>query len=91
MHAPYCHLRPTQLYHIFPHCLIKDTIFEKVIKYQNCVLIFSKTLSETFLILRRIERDVIENVYCFFIVVPCILTTLKFFSPTNAPFYLTYI
>jgi hypothetical protein len=28
-----------------------------------CVLIFSTILSETFLILRRTERDVIKNVY----------------------------
>ena len=27
----------------------------------KCVLIFSKTFSETFLILRRTERDMIEN------------------------------
>jgi len=26
----------------------------------------------------------------FFIVAPCILITLKFFSPTNAPLYYTY-
>jgi len=29
-----------------------------------CVLIFSATLCETFLILRRIQRDKIINVYC---------------------------
>jgi hypothetical protein len=28
-----------------------------------CVLIFSTNLSETFLILKRNERDMIENVY----------------------------
>ena len=26
-HAPYCHLWPVQLYQIFPHCLINETIF----------------------------------------------------------------
>jgi len=28
-----------------------------------CVLVFSTTLSETFLILRRNERDIIKNIY----------------------------
>jgi hypothetical protein len=28
-HAPYCHLWPTPLYKIFPHYLIKGTIFDK--------------------------------------------------------------
>jgi len=35
---------------------------EKVIEHIMCVLIFSINLSETFLILRRTERDVIMNV-----------------------------
>jgi hypothetical protein len=29
------------------------------------------------------------NFFKFFVVVPCILITSKFFSPTNAPFYYT--
>ena len=32
-------------------------------KYETCVLILSKTLSETFFIPRRTERDTIKNVY----------------------------
>jgi len=28
-HAPYCHLWPVRLYSIFPHYLLKGTIFEK--------------------------------------------------------------
>jgi hypothetical protein len=35
----------------------------KNIEYEMCVLIFSTNLSETFLILRRNERDMIKNVY----------------------------
>jgi len=34
-----------------------------VIEHKMCVLIFSTTLSETFLILRRNERDKIKNIY----------------------------
>jgi hypothetical protein len=52
------------LYGIFPHYLINGTILEKkVIAYKTRVLIFSTTFSETFLILRRTERDMIKNVY----------------------------
>ena len=45
-HAPYCHLWPTSLYNIFPHFLIKGTIFEKKKKFavhKICVLNFSTT------------------------------------------------
>jgi hypothetical protein len=35
---------------------------EKVIEYKMCVLIFSTNLSETSLILRIIQRDIIINV-----------------------------
>ena len=44
-HAPYCHLLPTQLYNIFPHYLINNTIFEKkkIIERKICVLIFCTT------------------------------------------------
>ena len=33
------------------------------VEQEKCVLIFSTTLSETFLILRRNDRDMIKNVY----------------------------
>jgi hypothetical protein len=40
-HAPYYHLWPAPLYNIFPHNLIKGTIFEqKVTEHKMCVLIF---------------------------------------------------
>jgi hypothetical protein len=37
-HAPYCHLGPLWLLHIFLHCLIKGTIFVKnVTEHKMCV------------------------------------------------------
>jgi hypothetical protein len=35
---------------------------EKVIEHKMCVLIFSTISSETFLVLRRIQRDIVINV-----------------------------
>ena len=62
-HAPYCHLCPAPIY-IFPHYLINGTIFGKKLRNTKCVFWFSlQRLSETFLIPRRIERDMIKNVY----------------------------
>jgi hypothetical protein len=59
----YCHGWPVRLYHIYPHYFIKDTVFgRKVVKRKICVLIFSTVLSETFLILRIIQLDIIINV-----------------------------
>jgi hypothetical protein len=64
-HAPYyiviCGL--PGLYHIFPHYLIKGTNFEKKLLNTKCVFWFSlQLLPKTFLILRRIQRDIIINV-----------------------------
>jgi hypothetical protein len=43
---------------IFPHYLINITIIgKKITEHNMCVLIFSTTLSDTFLIIRRTERD----------------------------------
>ena len=40
----YCHLWPVRLYHIFPHYLIKGTIFgNNLIEHKICVLILSTT------------------------------------------------
>jgi hypothetical protein len=67
-HAPYCHLWPVWLYHIFPHYLINRTIFEewggrKNLLNTKCMFRFSlQLLSETFLVIRRAERD-IKNVF----------------------------
>jgi hypothetical protein len=62
--VPYCHLWPSRLYCIFLNYLIKGTIFER--KFRNIICVFwvpLQILSETFLILRRFERDMIKNVY----------------------------
>jgi hypothetical protein len=62
--APYCHLWPDWLYSIFPHYLINGTIFgKKFIEHKNVFWFSLQSLSETFLILRRNERDMIKNVY----------------------------
>jgi hypothetical protein len=54
------HLLPVPLYHIFPHYLINDTIFGKKLLNMKCVFWFSlHRLSETFLIPRRNERDIV--------------------------------
>ena len=59
---PYCHFRPLWLHHIFRHYLINGTIFGKnATEHKMCVLIFSKTSSETLPILRRIYRDIVIN------------------------------
>jgi hypothetical protein len=66
-HAPYCHLSPARLYNIFPHYLINRTIFlKKKLLDTKCELWFSLRLSsETFLILRRTEWEIIKNVYWY--------------------------
>jgi hypothetical protein len=62
-HAPYCHLWPAPFYNIFPHYLINGTIFEKTFLDIKCVFWVSLHLSETFLNLRRNERDMIKKMY----------------------------
>ena len=42
-----------------------DFLEKKAIKHEMCVLISSTTLSEIFLILRRIQRDIVINVRRF--------------------------
>jgi len=62
----YCHLWSVRLCHIFPHYLTNGTIFKGgrrgVFEHKTCVLIFSILFSETFLVLRIIERDIAINV-----------------------------
>jgi len=55
---------------MFPPYLINGTIFggeKKLTEPKMCILIFSKTLSGTFLFLKRTERDIIKKVYDFFL------------------------
>jgi len=63
-HPPYFHLWPVCNCSVFPHYLINSKIFEKKLLNIKCVFWFSvQLLSETFLILRRLERDMIKNAY----------------------------
>jgi hypothetical protein len=67
MRMRHCHLWRVRLCYIFPHYLINGTIFEKKKKRSRrvqCVFWFSlQLLCETFLILRRFERELIKIVY----------------------------
>jgi hypothetical protein len=54
----YCHLWPLSLFDIVPNYLTNGTIFGKMLLNIKCEVWFSlKIMSETFLILRRIQRD----------------------------------
>ena len=63
----YCHMWPVWLYHTFPHYPTKDKVLgEKKVMIIKCVFWFYlQFLSETFLILRRIQRYFIVNVFRF--------------------------
>ena len=75
VHGLYCHLWPARLYSSFTHYFIKGTIFEKKKLFnKKCVYLCSLILlAETFLIPRRIERDIIINVCRYLSEVPVIL------------------
>ena len=64
--VPYCHVQPAPWYHIFPHYLIRCTIFERKKTLLKAKFLFWFLLqlffSETFLILRRTERYMIKIV-----------------------------
>ena len=60
-HAPYFHLWILWMCNIFPHYLTNCTIFETKLLDTKCVFLFyQQILTETFIILRRTERDVIN-------------------------------
>ena len=66
--------RTVWLYHIFPHYLMNGTFFDKMFMDTKCVFCVSLHLiSETFLILGKIARDIIKNVYWSSCNVPVIL------------------
>ena len=71
---PYAVCPPVPL---LPHYHINGTIFGNKFLNTKCVFWFSvQLLSETFLILRRTERDIIKNVYRSSCKVPAILVRL---------------
>jgi hypothetical protein len=61
-HSPCRHMWPVWLYHLFPHYLILHDFRKQFIEHKMCVLIFCTPLSETFLILRKTEWDMVINV-----------------------------
>ena len=65
MHMRRSHLWPARIYTIFSTLYHKrhDFLKREVIEIKICVLVFSATFSEIFLILRRTRQDVIKNVY----------------------------
>jgi hypothetical protein len=63
MRLLYCHLWPARLYNIFPHYLINGPIFGKKMWNIKCVLIFFTVLSESFIVLRKTQRDVVKYIY----------------------------
>jgi hypothetical protein len=77
-HAPYCHPWHVWLYNIFPHSLINGTTFGKKLLNIKCVFWFYlQLLSETFLILRRIQRHSTISVHRSSCKVPVILVTFN--------------
>jgi hypothetical protein len=57
----YCRRCTIWLYRMFPHYLIKGTIFGKKVIEQKCMFWFSlHILFETLLIIRRLQRDIIN-------------------------------
>ena len=62
VHVPYCQLWLALLYNSFPPYLLNGTVFEKKIYWTQkvCFDFLYNFFSETFLILRRNERDVMK-------------------------------
>jgi hypothetical protein len=60
---PYCHPRPLWLHNNFRHFLINGKIFGNKLLQIKCAFWFSlQLLFETFIILRRIQRDIVINI-----------------------------
>jgi hypothetical protein len=61
----YCYLWSVRLYHVFPHYIIEGRMR---------VLNFSIILSEIILVLRRTDRNIIINIYGFYVKYPLFLS-----------------
>ena len=70
-----CYLWPVWLHHISPHYLINATISEKKILNTSCILFSLRILSEIFLILSTIQRNIVINVKTSLYKVPVFLAT----------------
>ena len=74
----YCNLWPVWLYHFFPHFLINDTIFGKMLLCTKRAVWFSLLLlSETFFILTTIQRDITINIHRSSCKVPVIIVIFQ--------------
>ena len=61
--ASYCHLWPVLRYRFLPHYLINGMIFGKHLIKVKFISSFCTNLPETFLILRKIYRDIMTHVH----------------------------
>jgi hypothetical protein len=62
-HAPYCRLWLAHIYNIFPHHLLNGTIFKikkTLLNTKYEFLFYLQLMSETFLILRTTEQEMIK-------------------------------
>jgi hypothetical protein len=59
----YCHLWSVRRYNIFPYSHTQYDFRKIVIEHKICVLAFSTNLSDIFLIVKRIKRDMIMTVH----------------------------
>ena len=77
--APYCIvICGLWLHHIIRHYVINDTVFGKKLFNIKCVSRFSlQLLSKTFLILRRMQQDIVINVKTSSCKVPVIFVGFK--------------
>jgi hypothetical protein len=78
---PNYYLQPLWYRHIFRHCLINGTLFGKKLLSIRCVFWFSlQLLFETYLFLRRIQRDIVINVKTSSCKVPFVLVGFQWNS-----------